>query len=182
MSETNKATKVALSVHIILHDLCHKYPQICGRVFQRWTLVEVFLSPRDQSGRDCRDWVSSFISLSHTVPKVIFLCPVISTMMHCFVMSSEAMRAGNHGLEPPRVSRPFLNELAILALCYNEMKLTNILDLCLSDCLRNKDWHQNKGFFLCLMWGIYASSIFLKLQAIHTLFETDLKTCINTFK
>lgn len=79
--------------------------------------MEVFLSPRDQLGRDCGDRVSSFISLSRTAPKVIFLCPVISTMMHCFVISSEAMRAGNHGLEPPTVSKPFLNELVILALC-----------------------------------------------------------------
>lgn len=144
----------------MLHDLCHKYPEICGRVFQRRKLVEVFLSPRDQPGRDCGDWMPSFISLSRTVLKVIFLCPVISTMMHCFVMSSEAMRAGNYGLEPPRVSRPFLNELAILALCYNEMKLTNILDLGLSDCLRNKDWHQNKGVLFCASCGEYMLHLF----------------------
>lgn len=142
-----------------------KYPEICGRVFQRRKLVEVFLSPRDQPGRDCGDWVPSFISLSHTIPKVIFLCSVISTMMHCFVMSSEAMRAGNHGLEPPRVSRPFWNELAILALCYNEMKLTNILDLCLTDCLRNKDWHQNKGVFFVPHVGNICFIYFFKVTS-----------------
>lgn len=148
----------------MLYDLCHKYPEICGRVFQRQKLVEVFLSPRDQPGKDRGDWVSSSISLSCTASKVIFLCPVISTMMHCFVMSSEAVRAGNHGLEPPTVSKPFLNELVILALWYNEMKLTNILGLCLSDCLRNKDWHQNKGFF-CALCGEYMPHLFFKVTS-----------------
>lgn len=167
----------------MLHDLCHKYPEICGRVFQRRKLVEIFchleISQEGIVGTECLP-----LFLFHILFLKWFFFALWS-LPWCTALSWAQKQWGQVTMvwNPQEWAGLFLNELTILALCYNEMKLTNILDLGLSDCLRNKDWHQNKGVLFCASCGEYMLHLFfLKLQAIHTLFETDLKTCINTFK